>query len=51
MVRILAGLGFSNPSLKSQIIEARDRGAQFSLPINRILGGLKKQEDRLLASH
>lgn len=47
MVRILAACGYSNHSLKSQIVEARERGAVFSLPIARIVEGVRNPEDRL----
>merc|ERR1719445_2983467 len=46
MVRILAELGYSKHSLNSQILEARERGRQFTLPTSRIVEKVRSQEVR-----
>jgi len=47
MVRLLASVGFSNHSLRNQIMEARDRGSSLTLPLAKMIGTLSKPEDRV----
>merc|ERR1712203_429482 len=47
MVRLLASVGFSNHSLRNQIMEARDRGSSLTLPLSKMIGTLTKPEDRV----
>jgi len=46
MIRILAEFGYSKHSLNSQILEARERGRQFTLPTSRIVEKVRSQEVR-----
>jgi len=46
MIRILAEFGYSKHSLNSQILEARERGNQFGLPVQRIVEKVRNSEVR-----
>lgn len=46
MIRILSEFGYSKHSLNSQIVEARERGTQFTFPIPRIVERMRNLEYR-----
>jgi len=45
-VRFMVECGLSRPALKDRAVECRERGAEFVLPLDPVLKGMRKLEER-----
>ena len=46
VLRLMVACGLSRPALRDRAAECRERGAEFILPLEPVLKGLRKQEEK-----